>query len=401
MFLVKKLQRGVLLAPALWLLLQCSASEAASFGPELTFEARYDDNVLKRPLELGDFVTVLVPRLRATEVEGVLPWELRLRRTLVSYSRDPAPVALSDLAMLRGAYYMAARESISVNYRYTRSSEPIEVDEDAVVTGGDVFANSGNAGVYSWRAEGSVRARSWSYQRGELSDGHAQGWDLRYYPVRTRHTGWYVDYDGQNLDLDQRGITAHVLTTGVRRTHTTWLSSEAEIGRASVHFDDGARDENKMAGAMGLVLERGDQATPMRARFRVAHDVTTTSIAELQQSWEVARVTARWESSLDAEGGIYHSPTVSRRVSLSLLASPDDVRRLALDASYRRVRQYRGESVDANILRLSAAYSTALNSWLRGRVSYDYVRQEVPPGGRALEFNRNRIILSLTAGVPR
>jgi hypothetical protein len=401
MFLAKKLRCGVMLAPACWLLLSCSTTQAASFGPELTFEARYDDNVLKRPNSLDDFVTVLVPRLRATEVEGVLPWELRLRRTLVSYSRDPALVALSDLAMLRGAYYMAASESVSVGYRYTRSSEPVEVDEDAVVTGGDVFANSGNVGIYSWRAEGSVRARSWAYQRAGLSDGHAQGWDLRYYPVRTRDTGWYFDYDGQNLDLDERGITAHVVTTGLRRAHASWISTEAEIGGATVHFDDGADDQNKVAGAIGLVVERGEQASPIRARFRLAHDVTTTSIAELQRSWEVARVTARWESSLDAEGGIYHSPTLSRRVSLSLLASPDDVRRIALDASYRRVRQYRGESVDANILRLSAAYSTALNSWLRGRASYDYVRQDVPPGGRALEFNRNRVILSLTAALPR
>jgi hypothetical protein len=302
--------------------------------------------------------------------------------------------------MFRGAYYMAASESVSVGYRYTRSSEPIEVDEDAVVTGGDVFANSGNVGIASFRAEGSLRARSWSYQKAGLSDGHAQGWDFRYYPVRTRDTGWYFDYDGQNLDLDERGITAHVVTTGVRRMHASWISSEAEIGGANVHFDDGADAENKVAGAIGLVVERGEQASPIRARFRLAHDVTTTSIAELQRSWEVARITARWESNLDAEGGIYHSPTVSRRLSLSLLASPDDVRRVALDASYRRVRQYRGESVDANILRLGASYSTILNSWLRGRVMYDYTRQEVPPGGRALEFNRNRVTLSMTAALP-
>jgi hypothetical protein len=149
------------------------------------------------------------------------------------------------------------------------------------------------------------------------------------------------------------------------------------------------------------VIERGEAAAPIRARFRLAHDVTTTSVAELQRSWEVARVTARWESSLDAEGGVYRSPTSSRRVLLSMQASPDGIRRFGIDGSYRRVRAFRGESVDANVLRFALSYATPVKSWLWARTSYDFVRQEVPPGGRALEFTRNRFIVSLTAGVPR
>jgi hypothetical protein len=338
--------------------------------------------------------------MRATEVEGVFPWELRLRRTMASYRRDPAPIALSDLAMMRGAYYLAAQESVSAGYRYTRSSEPTEVEEDNIVTGGDVFANDGHLGIHSWRAEGEVRMRSWSYQRAGLSDGAAQAWDLRYYPVRSRDMGWIVDYRGDNLDLDKRGLTAQVVSTGIKRSHASWLSSEVELGGAHVQYEDGAPDENHPAGAIGLVLERGEQASPTRVRFRLAHDVTTTSIVELQRSWEVLRVTGRWENSLDAEGGVYRSPTVSRRASLSLQASPDGVRRVTLDGSYRRVRTFRGESVDANILRLAVGYATPVRSWLWARTSYDFIRQQTPPGGRALEYTRNRFLVSLTAGVP-
>lgn len=401
MFSINKLQRGVFFASACWLLLDAGAGQAASFGPELTFEARYDDNVLKRPEGLQDFVTAYIPRLKATEVHGVFPWEMRLRRTLVSYRRDPAPIALSDLVMMRGAYYMAAAESVSAGFRYTRSSEPVDVDEDGMVTGGDVFATSGRLGIHSWRADGEVRARSWAYGRSGLSDGRAQGWELRYYPVRTRGTGWLVSYRGDNLDLDRRGLTAHVVSTGIKRTNLTWLSSEVELGGVSIQYEDGSPDQSHPAGALGLVATRGEQATPMVARFRVAHDVTTTAIAELSQSWEVARVTARWEKSLDAEGGIYRSPTLSQRFSTGLQVSPDGVRRIALEGSYRNVRAFRGESVDADILRLSTSYSTSLTSWLYGRATYDFLRQHVPPGGRGVEFTRNRLILSLVAGVPR
>jgi hypothetical protein len=402
-FLDKKLRRGVLFAPVCCALLGAGTSQAASFGPQITFEARYDDNVLKTPQPLSDFVTVLIPRLRATEVEGKFPWELRLRRTVAAYRNYPDPLALSDLAMLRGAYYMAAQESVSVGYRYTRSSEPSEVENDAIMTGGDVYANDGRMGIHSWRAEGEVRARSWAYERPGLSDGQAQGWDVRYFPVRTRDTGWLFDYSGENLDLDVRGLTAHTLTTGIRRTHSTWFSSEAAFGGAHVQFDDGSEDESHLAGMVGMVVERGEESAPIRARFRVAHDITTTGVAEIQRSWEVARVTARYESSLDAEGGVYRSPTVSKRAALSTQFSLDGIRRIGVDLSYRKVRPFRvqSESVDADILRFGLSYSTPLKSWLWSRASYDYVRQDVPPGGRAVEFARNRFIVSFVAGVPR
>jgi hypothetical protein len=401
-FLAEKLRRGAVLAPACLLLsLAAPSADAASFGPELTLEARYDDNVLKRTDGMQDYLSVLVPRLRATEVEGVRPWELRLRRTMVSYGRDPQPVALSDLMMGRGAWYMAAMESVSAGFRYTRSSEPTEVEEDAIVTGGDVFSTSGRIGIDTYRAEGELRARTWSYSRAGLSDGSSQAWGFRYFPMRTRDSGWLFAYRGENLDLDRRGLEAHVVTSGFQRRHATWLSSEIELGAVAVSYDDGADDDRHAAGAVGLVATRGEQGAPLSARLRIAHDVTTTSMAEVRQSWEAARVTARWESTLDAEGGIYRSPTVSRRAVLSLEASPDGVRRVVLEGSYRRVRPFRVESVAANLLRFSISYALPVNNWLRARVGYDHVRQDVPPGGRAVEFDRNRILVSFTAGVPR
>ena len=401
MFLPEKLRRGVLFAPACLLLAAAGPAHAAAVGPELTFEARYDDNILKRNDGLQDFLSVLVPRIRATEVEGVHPWELRLRRTMVSYARDPAPVALSDLVMGRGAWYMAAMESVSAGFRYTRSSEPIDVEDDGIVTGSDVFATSGRVGIETYRADGEFRARSWAYERAGLSDGQSQGWGVRYFPLRTRDTGWILGYRGEHLDLDVRGLQAHVFTTGIKRQNTPWLSSELEIGGTTVRYADGAPDDRHLAGAFGFVATRGSEVAPTIARFRIAHDVTTTSIAELRHSWEASRLTARWESSLDAEGGIYHSPTVSRRGTVSLEISPDGVRRVVLESSYRRIRPFRVESVTANILRLSASYAFPLNSWMRAQAGYDFQRQDVPPGGHAVEFDRNRVIVSLTAGMPR
>lgn len=402
MFFSKKLWRGVSLASACGLLLAFGMAEAASMGPELDVEARYDDNVLKTPHGLSDFVSVFIPRMRATEVEGMFPWELRLRSTVASYGRAPSPIALSDLVLMRGAYYMAAQESVSVGYRYTRSSEPTDFEETNIITGGDVYANSGHLGINAWRAEGDLRVRTWSYERAGLSDGASQALDLRYYPIRARNLGWIVDYRGDNLDLDDRGLTSNVLTTGIQRSHARWLSSEASFGVEHATFDDGSPDENHPAVALGLVIERGEQASPTRARFKIAHDLTTTGIAEVQRSWEVMRVIARYEKTLDAEGGVYRSPTLSRRAGLSIQATPDGVRRVMLDGSYRQVRPFRGtQSVDANIWRFAVSYATPLKSWLWARTSYDFVSQQVPVGGRGDEFERNRFILSFTAGMPR
>ena len=78
------------------------------------------------------------------------------------------------------------------------------------------------------------------------------------------------------------------------------------------------------------------------------------------------------------------------------------VRRVVLDGSYRQVRPFRGtQSVDANIWRFAVSYATPLKSWLWARTSYDFVSQKVPVGGRGDEFERNRLILSFTAGMPR
>lgn len=261
-----------------------SASSATAWTPEFSVETRYDDNVLRRSDRLEDLVTVFSPGLRLLRDGGTNWCELRGSRSFVSYARDPSPTILTDRALARAVYVPARDQSLAFQYRYNRTRDPIDFEEesDEVISRGNVSRLRGDIVAETWRGELVARTRDWWYRDQDLADGRARNAALRLFPLRTRTTLGLVGYRMRHLDSDSSGFQSNIGVVGVRRWHSDRTVSEFEVGVADTRFDDHRSSEQDLAVAFGIGRARQLGTETWAGRVRIGRDVASMAMAEVE-----------------------------------------------------------------------------------------------------------------------
>jgi hypothetical protein len=381
------------------LLLGPSHGWAATWGPQLRLETRYDDNVFQDSTGTEDVVTAVTPGILLRREDSIFPWELSARRTFASYHRSEYPDTRTDRVVVQFDYMPSENSSIGGDYRFVRSRDPIDFDQRAILTPGVTTTSTGSANANTWRGEGSFRFNERQYRSPELADGISRSWLLNLFPIRTATTAWIVGYRGRDLDSGGRtALTSHVVTAGVRRFHTKHLSSELQIGAVETDFADSSARERRAAVSAEIKGVRAHIGYPVVARFRVAHDVTTTLAGEVSQNLRNGRIFASWERLLDVEGAVFRNPTVTQRGTWGVQDTVWGAKVIALEGSVARTRPLRAAGRKVDVYRASVSFSTPIGPWLTGRTGYDFLRQDAPEGSDARDFRRNRFVVSLTTG---
>jgi hypothetical protein len=327
--------------------------------------------------------------------------ELRASRTFSSFSRDPSPIILSDRALLKTAYVPARDASLAMDWRFNRTRDPIDFDEeDELLTRDRTSRLRGEAVAEFWRGELAARSRDWWFQDADRYEGRSRHLAARVFPARTRTTLGMVGYRRRELDHELRSFGTDIGTLGVRRWHNRRDVSELEIGVARTRFTDDGASEHDLAVAVGMARAAEPNVENWGGRVRIGHDVTTSALIEVESVWPNKRLAARWESMLDSEGGVFQEPTRTQRVALELRGTLDRTWRYRLTGSYGHYLPFRRGGERADIYRASAQVSIPVRSWLYARAAYTFYHEAIPDPAFGRDVNRNRIALSLNAGAP-
>lgn len=377
------------------------AADAAVWLPEARVEARYDGNVVRSNEPISDFVGVLAPGLRLMGGAESMPFDARVSRTLVSYASESQVEVLSDLALVRASYQGRGADSVGTDFLYRRSADPLETFDGSIGLGEYITKIDGGLRASSWRAAGDARIRDWSYDVPQLVESQSRSASLRGYAYRDRTTGAYANFRMRDLEISDNGLDLQLYTAGGERRHSELVASRVEVGGYHASFDDGSPDESGLAFALELQAERGTAADPVKLRARIADDVATTGLLEVDVVRGRFRAVTRFERLLDVEGGIYRDPNLTRRLRFVAEGSPDGMRVFRLEGGLDHARPFgNGSGPKTDTVRLGASMTFPLRMWLSARTGYDFQRQEVPDADDR-DFSRHRLTFSLTARRPQ
>ena len=371
---------------------------AGALVPELRVESRYDDNIFQQPRGTSDVATLIRPGLTLDSRTETQLWELRARRSFISYASPQELTPYTDAASLGYDGRWSEASSLSFDARYTRSRDPLDLEPLAIPDRGDLSKKYVSLNAEGWRGDISGRFNHWNYQRADLSDGESRFWGVSAFPVRSPGGVWLVSYRSNDLEIGRRTVlTADVITAGWRRAHSARLKSELQVGAANVDYEDASSDQRKFAGLLDVTAYFRSQESPSKVHLRVGHDITTTAEVGLFGAWRMLGASARWERLLDVEGGIFRDPTVTERLTLGVEDTLGSGKILALHGSHGRTRPLRVRGTRAEVYRASATFTVPVLPWLNQQTQYDFVQQGGLDSGAGIDFRRSRVSVSLTA----
>jgi len=388
---------GVLLG-AIVLCAGAMHAEAVTWLPELRLEPRYDDNVLHVPEGSEDFVTSITPGITIFNRDPVTSYELIGRTGFTSYRRTDAKTSRQDVASLAFEHRPGKFERFDAHLRYVKSLDPIDFDHGAVTTRSDVANTSVRSNAEFYRVGAAVEYRRWEYDASELADGSAIDASARLYPLRNDATTGALEVKHHTLWIeDQKSLDASYQMVSLRRRHSEALATEYAAGLVQASYGGGVPDESRGAFAFGLEGSGYDPETPVTFRLRVADDIATTVEASIDLGRDGRSATLGWDIALDALGGLYKVPTLTRGGSIAARDTLYGGQVIDVGGSFGRTRPLHGEGPNVDIVRATAGVSASIIAWLSGRIGWDYMRQDAPVDGSAAKFNRNRYTLTLTA----
>ncbi len=385
---------GLVLA---WLGLSVSGVHADGWAPGISVATRLDDGSSQGP-DVDPWITTVVPQLNVSRLGPLASWEIGAQRSFDSYTRTPAPRPATDRASLRTWSALAQDTRVSLEGRYLRSRDPLHLDAQAPLTSGPSEIFSGSAEGRFWRGGMAYQMRARTYEAPSLVDGAFQSAKAVLYPLRREHGrllllgGWREWRVGGD-----RTLAASLVTVGYQRDHTAAVSSELEVG--AVEVDDRRRGDRhrEVAAAAGLTVAGALAGLPLDLRARFARDVTTTGMAEISRSIGGRRLAARWERSVDAEGGLFVESTLRDLVGIEVQDTLSERTLVALEGGYGRTWLREASGLRVEKYRASASVARRLQPWLTGRATYSYVEQTEAEGPISSYSRRSRVELSLTA----
>ncbi len=373
-----------------------SLAHAITWAPYLSLDGRYDDNVLHRPQGADDVVSVATPGLKIFNRDPITSYDLDGSSGFTSYSRTHLKTSRRDIATLDLTHNPGYFEKLDLNAWYQRSADPIDFRQGTVTQRGDVSSAGGTGELSLFRVGAAADVRRWDYADGQLADGRSTNVTGRLFPVNTRSTRFALEARRSELEVgDGVALQAGYETASFRRQHSDNFWSELEAGRVEARFRDGTR---KVHSAIAASFSRssGGARTPVTLSVRVADDIATTVDAGLTGRGAGRSLGLRYETRLDADGGLYRVPTLSRRGTLD--ASDTLGGRLVIDAngSFARIRAFHGSGPGVDQWRAEAGISKPIGPWLTARVAYDFLRQDVPLPGSDSKFDRSRYSIGFT-----
>jgi hypothetical protein len=374
-----------------------SGAFAATWYPELKLEARYDDNVLHLPNGSDDVLEVVIPGVRVLNRDPITSYDLMGRSAFTNYTRTDAKTSRTDLARLDLLHRPGYFERLDVKALYERSIDPIDFSQGVVTTRGDVSTASGRMNLELFRVGAAVALSRWDYARGDLADGRSADATARLFPVNTRITRLTLAARRRELDLnDHQLLRADYQTVALRRVHSEGFWTELEAGRVEVQFHDGSSPDVRPAVAFTLNRTGGSAGEPLTLHAKVANDFATTVDAGITRTGGGRLADLSYETNVDADGGLYRVPTITRRGALDVRDTLGGGQIVELNGSYGRTRSLRQAGPSVDQWRAGAGISTPIGGFLSARVGWDFLRQKAPQGGVATEFDRNRYSVSVT-----
>jgi len=325
-----------------------------------------------------------------------LDFEARRRFDSLPGAFSPRPSA--DVVKLGFATQPSPFTNLTASGRYRRSRDLLATEAGDVVSPGVTETGEAHAFLQTWRAEAGFDLRSKSRATPGAVDGWSQSTGLTLLPLHTPATSWLVSAGYQNWTLDEIEVLRVTrVTTGYRRQHTRWFSSEAELGAATIREPQAEGTESKLAwsaAASGFARWLG---IPLDSKVRVAGDVTTTGTLELGQNLAGISVALLGEHSLVAEGGDFVAPALLDLGSVSVADTLPGGWMGAVEASYGRTRLRTGGGPRTETSRASVMVGRRIQTWLSTQTAYSYLRQDKTDSGQVDRSHRGRFEIALTA----
>ena len=325
-------------------------------------------------------------------------FDLEARRRFDSLPGSLSPRPSADVAKFGFTSQPSAFTNLTASGRYGRSRDLLSAEPGDVVSPGVTEAAAVSALFQLWHGEAAFDLRSKSRAAPGAVDGWSQATRLTFLPLRTPTTGWLVSGGYQSWSLDQSEVLRVTrLTTGYRRLHTRWFSTEAEIGAAEIRESQAGGTDSRLAwSAAASGFARG-LGLPFESRIRVTGDVTTTGTVELSRSLSGVSVALRGERALVAEGGDFSGPALMDFGSVAVSDTLPGGWMGALEASYGRTRLRSGPGPRIETGRGSIMVGRRIQTWLSTQTAYSYLSQDKTLAGQGERSHRGRLEIALTA----
>jgi hypothetical protein len=349
-------------------------SRAATVVPALRVESRYDDNIDQQVTATTDIATLLRPELACEGSDEITSWGLQARRSFIAYTRNPRLAPQTDLAAVFLKRRMSSASTVAVDYQYSRSRDPINLEPVTVPRQGPLSRNQASVRGEVWRGEAEARFNQWSYAHTDLQDGESRYWMVGVYPIRTPGGPWVASFRSRDLRIGGRSaILSNSGMFGWRRSHTRQLSSELQLGVADVDLRDGTPSTRRLAALVDVTARLSPYAPAGGLHLSLAHDIATTAEVALSRDLSYGEATVKWQRLLDVEGGIYRDPTLTERWGLGVADTLGGGKVLAMAGSYDRTRPLRATGTHARVYRASVSRPSTTSfsraRWTRARWS--------------------------------
>ena len=393
--IVRVAAAAILLGP-----LAASGASAAEIHPELKAEARYDDNIRSSSPREDDILRVIAPSLWVRTQGPIAEWYAWGRRSLVWYSPSTSlPKSTTDAAVVR---IVRAGRPIDLRIRgdYRHSKDDWETTDQAVAVPGQFQSGTGTGDLVLRRMEVAGRIAAYDYSRPEQNDATTkQAW-VSLFPVRGQTHDWVVSYRARRLDVSgQRSLTSHAALVGFRRRNTASFATRVEGGVTRVSEEAGGDWVTQGAFTAGITLYDPGKDTPV-ASLAVERDAETTFLAEAGRHFGGALLSASWRRRLDAVGGYTENPMIEQLVEVKLSDSLGAHMTVSVEGSYGWTTAFHGPESGSNAWRAGIFWTVPLATGVSSTLSWDFLSQEDRDRPEPLDFDRNRVILSVTGGIP-
>ena len=376
-----------------------SRALAAGFSPGVAVGSRFDERSSSVGNQ-GQWVTWVAPQLTIGRPGPIVSWELSGLRTFESHSYSRALAPATDVAALRASSAPSEYSELSLQGSYLRSQDLFYLASGEPLPAGQTEISSGSFRALSLLGEATYQIRAANHEAADKADGLSLAWSAAIFPVRGEHSRLLVRWTQRDwwLDHDQ-ALRVSVATAGYRREHSPVLSSQLEVGWADAKDVQGNTQRRTFAVAAGVAGLGQAMGLPFDVRARIARDVSTTGTAQLWRSVSNSWVAARWERSLNAEGGLFKEPTLRDLFGFEVRDTIGGRTIAAVDGSYARTAPRVGDGLRVENRNASASISWLLQPWLTARAAYFYSRQTESRGVVPQDSERSRAELSLTAAI--
>ena len=371
---------------------------ALTLSPVVDVELRSD-----RPARAGaaasDWVARMTPQLMLAHAGAISTLEMTGSRSFDSRASVAGPVRTGDVAELRFVTSPARHSKLSMDARYLGSRDPLDLDAQGPLAFSESAIASGGARLELWRLESEYRVRAHSYQSPNATDGISQTWDAAMLPVRWPDTEGVVGLHVRDERLNRAPVLAsNAVTLGVRRTHLESFLTELEVGAAETREAARGTKSWDLAVIAGASAQRGTLRLPLDVRFRVVRDIATTGFVEASLPGYRRRLSARWERTLGAEGGVFRNPTLARYLTFEVRDTLAGDYMLTLEGSFGSTRSFRESGPWLRTNRAWVDVAHKVLPWLTAGLEYSYVNQDATSEVPSWAFRRSRVGLRLTMG---